>query len=123
MYEISFYFEIFLWSIVAIIAIFIIRRIFNVGSPPPINLISPEKGIVKMHDFSSKELSQYKGHNPLTPIYISIKVCFLSSKSLLILIKRKVYDVSLARNFYGPGSPYFAFAGVECSRSASIKYL
>ncbi|GJN91383.1 hypothetical protein Rhopal_004404-T1 [Rhodotorula paludigena] len=35
---------------------------------------------------------------------------------ILFAIRRKVYDVSSGRNFYGPGGPYAIFAGRDASR-------
>nr|XP_022907596.1 membrane-associated progesterone receptor component 1-like [Onthophagus taurus] len=35
---------------------------------------------------------------------------------ILVAIKGNIYDVSKARNFYGPGGSYAAFAGRDASR-------
>lgn len=35
---------------------------------------------------------------------------------ILFAIRRKVYDVSAGRSFYGPGGPYAIFAGRDASR-------
>ena len=37
------------------------------------------------------------------------------SKPVLVALKSKVFDVSSARNFYGPGGPYQIFAGNDAS--------
>ncbi|XP_002989334.2 membrane steroid-binding protein 2 [Selaginella moellendorffii] len=40
-----------------------------------------------------------------------------SSKPLLMAIKGTIYNVSSARDFYGPGGPYAVFAGRDASRA------
>jgi len=35
---------------------------------------------------------------------------------VLLAIRRKIYDVSAGRSFYGPGGPYGNFAGRDASR-------
>mmetsp|Transcript_25631 Transcript_25631/g.32662 ORF Transcript_25631/g.32662 Transcript_25631/m.32662 type:complete len:146 (-) Transcript_25631:39-476(-) len=66
--------------------------------PPP----APKKEIV-LRDFTRKELAKYKGSatDPDEPIYIAVK--------------GDVYDVSQARNMYGPGTGYNVFAGHDAS--------
>ncbi|KAK4054088.1 Dihydrodipicolinate synthase [Microbotryomycetes sp. JL201] len=40
----------------------------------------------------------------------------LENGRILFAIRRKVYDVSSGRGFYGPGGPYAIFAGRDASR-------
>ena len=54
-------------------------------------------------DFTLEQLKQYDG----------VK----SDGRLLVGILGKVFDVSAAANFYGPGSPYSVFAGHDASRA------
>ncbi|KAJ2633721.1 hypothetical protein H4R22_000261 [Coemansia sp. RSA 1290] len=53
--------------------------------------------------FTQQELAKYDGSNPDLPI--------------LLAIEGDVYDVSLGRGFYGPGSTYNLFAGRDASRA------
>eukprot|EP00210_Caulerpa_lentillifera_P007296 g6975.t1 len=53
------------------------------------------------------ELAQFKGEN---------------DSSVYIAVKGIIYDVTAAREFYGPGGNYHVFAGRECARAlASMK--
>lgn len=52
--------------------------------------------------FSIESLRVYNGDNESLPIYIALK--------------GSVFDVTLARNFYGPDGPYSVFAGRDASR-------
>eukprot|EP00252_Welwitschia_mirabilis_P002851 TRINITY_DN1286_c0_g1_i1.p1 TRINITY_DN1286_c0_g1~~TRINITY_DN1286_c0_g1_i1.p1 ORF type:complete len:103 (-),score=14.16 TRINITY_DN1286_c0_g1_i1:197-505(-) len=53
--------------------------------------------------FSVEELRQYDGSDPSKPIYVAIK--------------GRVFDVSSAKNFYGPGGSYGIFAGRDATRA------
>ncbi|KAJ2841843.1 Dihydrodipicolinate synthase [Coemansia erecta] len=52
--------------------------------------------------WTKREISQYRGQTPDTPI--------------LIGLKGKVFDVSAGRGFYGAGAAYNVFAGRDASR-------
>ncbi|KAJ1826115.1 Dihydrodipicolinate synthase [Coemansia sp. RSA 2599] len=52
--------------------------------------------------WTKREISQYRGQTPDTPI--------------LIGLKGKVFDVSAGRGFYGAGASYNVFAGRDASR-------
>lgn len=64
-----------------------------------------ENNLPKMprRDFTLEELKEYDG----------IK----SNGRILIGVLGKVFDVSRAKDFYGPGGPYSVFAGRDASRA------
>ncbi|KVH91676.1 probable steroid-binding protein 3 [Cynara cardunculus var. scolymus] len=49
------------------------------------------------------QLKQYDGTNPSNPIYIGVK--------------GRIFDVTTAKSFYGPGGSYAMFAGKDASRA------
>ncbi|KAL7336658.1 cytochrome b5-like heme/steroid binding domain-containing protein [Rhodotorula toruloides] len=55
--------------------------------------------------WTTKELRGFDGTDPAK-----------EGGRILFAIRRKVYDVSSGRNFYGPGGPYAIFAGRDASR-------
>ncbi|KAL2613703.1 hypothetical protein R1flu_025395 [Riccia fluitans] len=57
----------------------------------------------QLGEISAQELSKYDGSNVDLP--------------LLVAIRGKVYDVSSASDFYGPGKSYAVFAGKDASRA------
>ncbi|KAJ2227796.1 hypothetical protein H4R99_006400 [Coemansia sp. RSA 1722] len=54
--------------------------------------------------YTLKELSKHDGNNDTTP-------------ALLLGLNGKVYDVSAAANFYGPGAAYSKLAGRDSTRA------
>ena len=54
-------------------------------------------------DITLEELSKCTGEDPYRPILLSLQGA--------------VYDITLARNFYGPGGSYHVYAGREASRA------
>ncbi|KAJ2231308.1 Dihydrodipicolinate synthase [Coemansia sp. RSA 485] len=58
--------------------------------------------ITYKENWTKREISQYRGQTPDTPI--------------LIGLKGKVYDVSAGHGFYGAGASYNVFAGRDASR-------
>jgi membrane-associated progesterone receptor component len=57
--------------------------------------------------FTGEELAQYNGTKG-QPIYVAVQPRPGA--------RAEVFDVSDARSFYGPGGPYFVFAGKNASR-------
>ncbi|BGP56136.1 hypothetical protein JCM8202_005903 [Rhodotorula sphaerocarpa] len=55
--------------------------------------------------WTPQELQKYDGRDPNH-----------EDGRILFAIRRKVYDVTAGRSFYGPGGPYEAFAGRDASR-------
>ncbi|KAI3501641.1 hypothetical protein L1887_29562 [Cichorium endivia] len=49
------------------------------------------------------QLKQYDGTDPSKPIYIGVR--------------GRIFDVSTAKSFYGPGGSYAMFAGKDASRA------
>lgn len=62
-----------------------------------------KKDPIVLQNFTLSTLSAYKGETEDTPIYLAAK--------------GDVYDVSSARNFYGPDGVYGCFAGRDCTRA------
>lgn len=54
-------------------------------------------------EITLNQLKQYDGSDPSKPIYIGVK--------------GRVFDVSTATSFYGPGGSYAMFAGKDASRA------
>lgn len=54
-------------------------------------------------EITEEELLKYNGTDSSLPIYVAIK--------------KRIFDVSSARNFYGPGGSYAVFAGKDASRA------
>eukprot|EP00250_Pteridium_aquilinum_P003876 c14150_g1_i1 orf=231-554(+) len=52
---------------------------------------------------TEEELLKYNGTDSSLPIYVAIK--------------KRIFDVSSARNFYGPDGSYAVFAGKDASRA------
>ncbi|MQL79558.1 hypothetical protein Taro_012003 [Colocasia esculenta] len=71
---------------------------------PPVAVVPAEP--VQIGDMTVEELRVYDGSDPKKP--------------LLMAIKGQVYDVSISRMLYGPGSPYALFAGRDASRALAL---
>ncbi|XP_050218566.1 probable steroid-binding protein 3 [Mercurialis annua] len=54
-------------------------------------------------EFTAEQLIQYNGTDPSKPIYLAIR--------------GRVFDVSTAKSFYGPGGSYAMFSGKDASRA------
>ncbi|KAJ2487779.1 Dihydrodipicolinate synthase [Coemansia sp. RSA 2320] len=64
---------------------------------------------------SARKHSPFTGYRTWTKREIS-QFTGADNGPILIAIKGKVYDVSLGRGFYGPGTAYNVFAGRDASR-------
>ncbi|EFJ04266.1 hypothetical protein SELMODRAFT_228191 [Selaginella moellendorffii] len=56
----------------------------------------------RVGNITAGELKKFDGSDPTLPVCVAIR--------------GKVYNVSSATNFYGPGGPYAVFAGKDASR-------
>lgn len=72
------------------------------SEPAPTSLTGPSP----KRDFTLDELKEFDGKTPETPIYVSVR--------------RKVFDLSSKREFYGPGGSYSTFAGNDASRCLGL---
>lgn len=86
-------FENILWGILALIIGYLLKQILTPPPPPPPPRPKPKP--IELKEFSKDELKKFNGEQPATPIYLALK--------------GKIYDVSRARSFYGPGSAYLFF--------------
>ena len=57
-------------------------------------------------DYTLAELGRYDGRDAGAPV--------------LLAVRGRVYDVIRGRAFYGPGGPYAAFAGRDCTRALAL---
>ena len=92
---------IIVWIVAGIVGYFILatlRAIFWPSKQPVRKYQPPHIG-----DITLEELSKCSGEDPFRPI--------------LVAIRGSVYDVSEARNFYGPGASYHVYAGKEAARA------
>lgn len=88
------------WAIIALIAYFVIKRVFlSRHSDEEI-----DSGANKPLEFTS-----------YTPITLQ-KFNGTDDPKVLIGVRNQVFDVSAGRSFYGPGGPYANFAGRDASR-------
>ncbi|XP_076316123.1 membrane-associated progesterone receptor component 1-like [Tachypleus tridentatus] len=82
---------------------FLIYKLFlakDKTSPAPSK--SQELPPLKKKDMTLEELSNYNGSGP------DGRIC--------VAVNGKIFDVTRGKRFYGPGGPYYAFAGRDASR-------
>jgi len=72
--------------------------LFSAGSEA-----SPEQAGSEGKDLTDAQLKEYDGSDPDKPLYLAIN--------------GTIYDVSIGRNFYGPGGHYGHFAGRDANRA------
>jgi membrane-associated progesterone receptor component len=75
-----------------------IRAIYWPPKPVKLSDLTPMVG-----DITLEELSKHTGEDPFRPI--------------LFAVRGKIYNVTSAHNFYGPGGGYHVFAGREIARA------
>lgn len=90
-------------TLVAVGKTIVAARATPSGSPPP---PIPK---AEHRDYTRAELATFDGKDPDKPI--------------LFAIRRKIYDVTRGRTFYGPGGPYALFAGTCCTRAFALDSL
>lgn len=83
--------------IVLVIALFLFYKLVLSPSEPDVEELEP----IVFQTFTPKGLSKFNGKD---------------DPRVLIGIKGKVFDVSAAKNYYGPGGMYENFAGRDASR-------
>ena len=90
-----------LFSVVSLLfylTISALRAFLRPSIPAKVVDLSPRVG-----DITLEELSKYTGEDPFRPILFSVR--------------GRIYNVTSARNFYGPGGAYQTFAGREIARA------
>ncbi|KAK7870479.1 hypothetical protein R5R35_000751 [Gryllus longicercus] len=90
--------NIFLLGVITILLYRIIKRSFGESVEEPVKPNLPKL----QKDFTLEELKKYNGTQ--------------ADGRILIAVNGFVYDVTEAKQFYGPGGPYAAFAGRDASR-------
>ncbi len=76
------------------------------GPSVPTTPESPSVASSTLPSITKDELARHDGSDPTLPIYVGLD--------------GYVYDVSLGREFYGPGGPYHFLAGTDATRSLRI---
>jgi membrane-associated progesterone receptor component len=77
-----------------------IRIMFEIFFP---SKVPPGYQPAQIGEITLEEMSKCTGEDPFRPI--------------LVAVKGKIYDMTEARNFYGPGSAYHVYAGREAARA------
>lgn len=88
-------------GIVSYFVLTTIRAIFEIFFPSKV----PVKGYQppQVGEITLEEMSKCTGEDPFRPI--------------LVALRGQIYDMSEARNFYGPGGAYHVYAGREAARA------
>lgn len=85
----------------AILLALLIYVFYKQFKPTPVAVIPGAPAPIVFRTFTPPTLLPFNGQKD-TPVYLAVR--------------GKVFDVSLGRNFYGPGGPYESFAGRDASR-------
>jgi membrane-associated progesterone receptor component len=88
-------------AIVSYFVLTTIRVIFEIFFPSKVT--PPGYQPAQVGEITSEEMSKCTGDDPFRPI--------------LVALKGKIYDMTEARNFYGPGGAYHVYAGREVARA------
>ena len=86
-------------------ALFILLAYYRLRPTPPVTLPKGPPPAV-FRTYTPRTLLKHNGAN---------------GKSVYLAVKGKVYDVTLGRDFYGPGGPYENFAGRDATRGLACQ--
>lgn len=89
------------WFVVTAAAVFMLWRLLDPRERYPTE--PPAAQVFRR--FTRAELARYDGAD---------------GGSVFLAVRGRVYDVSSARAFYGPGGPYSSFAGRDASRGLAL---
>lgn len=93
-----------LYIAIAVVAAFVVQRYFASKTVVTAQITKLQaRATPEKRDYTREELKQYDGSDP--------------TKSILLGVKGKIFDVSRGASFYGPGGSYSAFAGKDASRA------
>jgi len=89
--------------------IFLIYKIIKgrtEGNGGPSAPLPPPMPKMKKRDMTLSELRKYDGSQP--------------DGRILVAVNSKIFDVTKGKRFYGPGGPYYSFAGHDASRALAM---
>ncbi|CDK24744.1 unnamed protein product [Kuraishia capsulata CBS 1993] len=90
--------------VIPLLIIFVFHR-SNVKVVDPLQDSGADNGPVVQGEFTPRTLYKHNGFD---------------TETIYIAVKGKVFDVSRARQFYGPSGPYSNFAGHDASRGLAL---
>eukprot|EP01130_Rhizamoeba_saxonica_P007389 TRINITY_DN298_c0_g1_i1.p1 TRINITY_DN298_c0_g1~~TRINITY_DN298_c0_g1_i1.p1 ORF type:complete len:143 (-),score=41.81 TRINITY_DN298_c0_g1_i1:30-458(-) len=91
-------------GILVAVVIWILKDFLGRGKAPKLPPVDP-KPPIELKDFTLEELKKYNGEN---------------GNNIYIGVNGKVYDVTPAAGFYGPGGSYHLFAGRDATRALAL---
>jgi membrane-associated progesterone receptor component len=98
--------DILTWSIslvtITVTTIVMYSLLSSSPPPPPVKSTKEEEEPIVLRDYTLEQLLEFNG---------------VGEKSIYVAMKGDVFDVSKARNMYGPEGGYHCFAGRESSRA------
>jgi len=101
-------------ALAAAVLLFIIWKCSTTTSPPPPPPPAKRKPLV-VRDYTRAELAKFDGNDWHQCIVMCVGRQQQDDKTILIGVLGRVYDVSSAATFYGPGGPYELFAGQDAT--------